>query len=235
MTKYIQQADEDSLRFVIAGYNNNMVYHEYDSPNDTLCAGKNLTEETAKALFKFVTAKVVKSKIVDGNYCFRGIIPNNIIKAVTDKKVIIWWTPGHMQEMFFKTQAQIKDGLYWVPDMLWYLKGDSLNVFALKGKPKSEKDKLYMPPFFNVSANGSVCMGNAKFKSESVYYDDIIAKVEKAFWNSKFTHSSNNKMLNTNYTEYMKEIYNVNFNSIMIKQYKELLIEQKQTINDILK
>lgn len=230
MEKFISHTEDLPMKFVIAGYSDKMVYHQYDRYNDELSAGKNLTVEAAKKIFRFVNS----NQIENINHVFRDLIPANVVQFFTDEKFVVWHTPGHMENLFFQTAADIKDGMYWVPNMLWVLRESQLRVFALNGKPESLDDKVYNAPFFNVDQKGLVCMGSAKFKSQSFFYDDIIAKVEMAFWNSKFTHSSRNDLLNTNYTEYMKSIEGIDFNQKMIKDYDALLIDSKRTIRDII-
>lgn len=230
---YIMEPQTDNLQFVIAGYDGHMVYHEYSAEKDRLSAGKNISIETARSIFKFINDQVDE---IDQTYTFRDLIPSNVLRYSTDERYIAWHTPAQEKKLLFKIdKVGIKDGNYWVPDMLWILNNSGLTVLALAKKPDSLDEKVYNPPFFNVAVTGSVCMGDAKFKTKSAYYDDVMAKVEHAFWNSYFTHSSYNELLSVNYTEFMKEICNGNFNKNFQKRYGKLLVEQKRTIKDILK
>lgn len=221
--KYINKKEYEELQFVICGYEQRMIYHEYEKKNKELSAGKSLTVETAKTLFNFVNN-------IEGvqNYSFSGIIPKNILKYKTDEKFIVWQTVSGLQNILYSKHLSIKSGSYWVPRLVWKLEGNSLSVFAVTKEVKSEKEKLYNAPLFNVSQSGSVCMGNTKFIDNSYNYGNIIKKTEAAFWGSVFTHSNNNRLLSINFTEWCNdEKYNK-------KPCTILLVDSEMTIKKIL-
>lgn len=221
--EYITDKSESQLEFVLCGYGNRMIYHDYDSQNDKLSAGKSLTVETAKTVFNFVNG-------IDDvqSYGFNDVLPLNILKYKTDEKFVIWYTEPGLKEVLYSDKLPIKTGTYWIPRLIWKLQGNNLYVFAVPKKVTSKNNKLYNAPLFNISSNGSVCMGNTKFTDKGYDYQKIIAKVEAGFWGSVFTHSNNDKLLTTNFIEWCNSGSHSRINC------NYLLVESKMTIKDIL-
>jgi len=75
---------------------------------------------------------------------------------------------------------------------------------------------------------GGVCMGNTKFKDSGYDYEKIIKKVEAGFWESVFTHSGHDKLLQMNFTDWCN---NPQLNQ---SQCNDLLVETSRTFKDIL-
>lgn len=220
MRQIKKQDGGEKLKFLIAVYDGgNMAYHNYDKENDCLGAPEQLTTGSTKHLFKFV-----KGQKMDHDYSFgSNIIPNEVLYFKSDEKYIIWYTKPCVKEILFKNEL-IKSGEFPIPYLLWSLKGKSLYVNALYRKPKSLEDTLYQAPFMNVSSSGSVCMGSANFSSSSINYMEIIEKIESAFFNSYFTHTNENSLLNGNFIELLEEMRNTK------KFNNKLLIKKKDKI-----
>ena len=220
MKKIEKQDGGDKLDFVIAVYNgSNMAYHKYNKIDDCMGPAEELTVQSLRRLFKFVKSQKNES------YNFgKNIIPPNIISFKTDEKFVSWWTKPCKKHLLFKKDV-ITSGDYPLPYLLWKLKGNSLYVFALKSKPKNGLATVYQAPFMNVNSEGSVCMGSAKFSCISLNYNEIISKVENAFFNSYFTHTNANELLNGNFVELMNEMKDKD----VFKN--ELLISKKKNIN----
>ena len=221
--EFIKNEEKDPMQFVLAGYNNSMIYHDYDHKNNRLSAGKPLTVETAKSLFNFVNN-------IEGiqSYGFKDIIPKNILKFKTDEKFIIWQTDAKTKMIHYAKELSVTSGMYWVPKLVWKLEGNHLNLFAVKEDVVSSKDKLYQAPFFNINSMGSVCMGNAKFQDHGYDYEKIIKKVESGFWESVFTHSSHNELLLINFVDWCNNTELRESNSV------DLLVQTKSIVKDIL-
>lgn len=219
---YISETNKEELSFVICSYENQMIYHDFDNSNNKLSAGKPLSIESAKALFRF-TNEVQDIK----NYGFSDIIPKNVLKFETDEKYIIWTSNHGMRNILYADNLPVKSRKYWVPKMVWKLENNSLNVWAIIKDVKNKNDKLYNAPFFNVSSSGSVCMGSAKLNQSGHDYISIMKKAETSFWNSIFTHSNNDNLLNFNFTEWCN---NPKLNQL---QCNDLLVETNQKIKDI--
>lgn len=218
--EFIEKADRQHLQFVLCGYGQNMMYHEYDAENDTLKAGTNLTVETAKALFKFVNNQS------DFSFSFKGLIPKNVLKFSTDEKHIAWYSMPKMVDMVFDKEVPIENGKYPAPIILWVLKGRSIDVFALKTIPETGDERVFQAPYFNINDSGNLCTGTAKFASKSVFYEDIMARVEAVFWNSLFTHTNCDDLLTMNYVQWCAENLNkeVDFNNDLLVQRDEKII-----------
>lgn len=221
--EYITQTEEQHMQFVICGYNDAIIYHDYDKEKDKLSAGKSLTVETVKSLFNFVN-NLEETK----SYKFKGIIPSHILKYKTDEKYVIWQTEPGLKNILYANNLPIKSETYWVPRLIWKLNKNKLNIFACSKTIKSSQDKIYNAPFFNVSIDGSVCMGNTKFLDNNYDYEKIINKVIVGFWESKFTHSNNNELLSVNFTEWCNDI------KLRDKPCNTLLVDSKKIILDIL-
>jgi len=223
MITHIKNVDENKLEFVICGYSSEMIYHEFNSDENKLDAGKSLTFETAKSIFNFI------NQIDDiQNYSFQDIIPKNVLKFKTDEKYIIWETPEGIQDIIYKENLPIQSGKYFVPKMVWKLVNNRLSIWAIKKSVSSKKDKLFQAPFFNVNGTGGVCMGNAKFVDNGYDYLKIMKKVEAAFWNSVFTHTIQNELLNFNFVEWCNDP------RLHLEDCSHLLIEKSTIIKDIL-
>jgi PRTRC genetic system protein B len=220
--EYIKDKSESELEFVLCGYSNKMIYHDYNYADDKLSAGKLLTTETAKSIFNFVNG-------IEGmqSYGFNDILSQNILKYKTDEKYVVWFTEPGLKTVLYAKKLSVKTGVYWVPRLLWKLEGNQLYVFAIK-KLVSKKDKLYNAPLFNISSNGSVCMGNTKFTDSGYDYQKIINKVELGFWGSVFTHTNNNKLLDTNFTEWCND------SVACLNSCNNLLVDSGMTIQNIL-
>lgn len=221
--EYITDKKESELEFVLCGYSNRMIYHDYDIKSDTLSAGKSLTIETAKSIFNFING-------IDGmqSYGFNDVLPSNILKYKTDEKFVIWFTEPGLKTVLYAKKLSVKTGVYWIPRLIWKLQGNSLDVFAVPEEVTSKKDKLYNAPLFNISSDGSVCMGNTKFTDSGYNYEKIIAKVESGFWESTFTHTNNDNLLDFNFVEWCN-------NPILSQEdCNHLLVESRMTIKDIL-
>jgi PRTRC genetic system protein B len=226
MNNHISKPETDKLNFVLCGYKNRMVYHDFDDKTNKLSAGQPMTTESLKSIFKFVNNDNEES-----DYGFKGLIPSYVLSFKTDEKRIIWRTPPRIKTLLFKENLPIETAEYPIPELLWKLTKNGLSIYALKtpfDETPSMKSKVYQAPFFNVSSGGSVCMGNAKFSTVNNYYEDIMVAVENAFFNSIFTHSSTNELLKGNYIELMdlmKRSRDFNY---------KLLIDTKKTIKNIL-
>lgn len=221
--EYIIEKTECDLQFVLCGYGSKMIYHDYDFQNDKLSSGKLLTIETAKSIFNFVNG-------IDGmrSYEFTDILPKNILKYKTDEKFVVWYTEPELKKVLYADKLAVKTKKYWIPRLLWKLEGNNLYVFAVSKKVTSKNNKLYNAPLFNISTNGSVCMGNTKFTDSGYDYQKIINKVESGFWGSTFTHSNNNKLLDTNFTEWCND------SVACLNSCNSLLVDSGMTIQNIL-
>lgn len=154
-----------------------------------LMAGKPLTQSGINQLSKIITTKTLQGK---------SIFPTNLIFCSPES--LLWFTPATERSMFFTENLCIPDGKAWVPALLWSVNvhTQTVSLFAMKSSRRpTENTRLYMAPFHNVYASGSVCMGSAKLcrqnrQSNAALSEKTVneqmATWEAAFWNSKFSH-----------------------------------------------
>lgn len=227
MDQFIEEIEEDDLKFVLCFYSNSVIHHEYDSKTNSLSQGSLLTTNSLKAIFNFVLEDTSLKKT---EYGFASIIPSNVLKFSSKSKRIVWVTPEREKKLLYQKSCPVKSGKYRIPAMAWVLKGNSLDVYALQSTENiTEKTKLYNAPFFNISYAGLVCMGNAVFDNKFTDYSKIIIDVENKFFNSYFTHSNNNELLKkTNFTTYCEKVLNKNVFD------NKLLIENELIIKNLL-
>lgn len=124
---------------------------------------------------------------------FTGLIPENLLAMDLlpgGNYRMIWYRPAETRVMHFASQLKLKTGKTNVPAMIYKAERNSLDVFALnKSERPKDKTKIYIAPFFNVSDEGDVCLGDAKVqKPKEKTYAAIMKYWEDLFWLSEFTH-----------------------------------------------
>lgn len=125
----------------------------------------------------------------------KGVIPSKLIYVNTQNNGnAVWHTPPQEVSLFFTDNLGIQSGKVKIPALLWKATKESLQVFALKGKAKPNADTaLYYAPFFNLSADGRVCMGTVNINIDrQTHLENFMAQWEAYFFNSYFTHTLGN-------------------------------------------
>jgi PRTRC genetic system protein B len=163
-------------------------------------AGHPLTMESlAKTLEHIKIEKENEGFLSSGN----SLIPKNLLyfNSSPDKRTLIWHSPSHMRNIFFSKNMGLPSGPVYIPHMLYVKQGNHLSAFALKAKNPTLKSRIYYPPLYNISHDGSVCMGSAFVKKGYSETGMIMQAWESAFWNSEnshFTHNAYQDQLNVN-------------------------------------
>ncbi|MBT2560177.1 PRTRC system protein B [Pedobacter sp. ISL-68] len=124
----------------------------------------------------------------------QGLLPNNLLYLKPDNNgFAVWYTPPQQREMFFVRGLGIPCARAYVPAMVWKAGRDSLCVFAVKGKSKpTAKTALYHAPYFNIYANGNVCMGNVNISIDrGTHLENFMMQWESYFFGSYFSHTIN--------------------------------------------
>jgi PRTRC genetic system protein B len=124
-----------------------------------------------------------------------GIIPQKVIYVnAQNNGYAIWYTPTQEADLFFTDSLGIPSGKMKIPALLWKAAKESVQVYALKGKAKPNADTLlYYAPFFNLSADGRVCMGTVNINiNRQTHLEHFMAQWETYFFNSYFTHTISN-------------------------------------------
>lgn len=181
---------------------NLVTYHTIEGGR--LGSGEALTLDTAKGIFSHLQGDIMP-------YCFKGIVPNNLVYFDFKGELkIIWTTHPHRRQLYFDSNTTIKSGIYPLPKLLFILEGKGLKVFALNRKDNLNSDtEIYNAPFLNTSSDGSVCMGSASIDYENLqYYEDIMEFAEKQFYNSVFNATHHNKLVKGNIINFYDTIYN---------------------------
>jgi PRTRC genetic system protein B len=122
----------------------------------------------------------------------KGLLPNNLLFINTDNDgYAVWFTLPQQRELFFVENLDIKSGTAFVPAMVWKASRDTLTVFAVKGKTKPvAKTQLCHAPYFNIHANGQVCMGNVNIQNDRhTCLETFMLQWERYFFGSYFSHT----------------------------------------------
>ncbi|MBS1631598.1 MAG: PRTRC system protein B [Bacteroidetes bacterium] len=141
-------------------------------------------------------ATALKTAKQDKEPCLKsdGIIGSNILKIEPDKGKVVWFTKAMQRDLFFTESLGIPNGKAHVPSMLWMAGRENLYVFALHSNRRpTERTQLYNAPFFNVYANGNVCMGTVDVSiKRTASVEAFTATWESYFFNSYFSHLMHN-------------------------------------------
>ncbi|AZA84580.1 PRTRC system protein B [Chryseobacterium lactis] len=123
----------------------------------------------------------------------KSVLPSNVLSLDpnTEKGTVIWHTKAQQRELFFVESLGIPNGKAYVPPMLWKASKSSLTVFALKNNRRPTlKSQLYHCPFFNIYADGKVCLGTIKIDiKNTTSVEDFMKAWEHYFFHSYFSHA----------------------------------------------
>jgi PRTRC genetic system protein B len=125
----------------------------------------------------------------------KGIIPANILYTdPSENGFVMWFTKTTCKNLFFVEGLGISNGIANVPALLWIASKEKLYIYALKSDRKpTENTALYHAPFFNVYADGNVCMGTVNVNiKKSASLEDFTIAWEDYFFNSYFSHLMQN-------------------------------------------
>jgi len=136
------------------------------------------------------------SQELQNNYLqCKSVIPAKLIYTdCQNNGYAVWYTPPKETDLFFIECLGIASGKTKIPGLLWKATRERLQVFALKGKAKPHADTpLYYAPLFNLSSDGSVCMGTVHIEIDrQTALEQFMAQWETYFFNSYFTHTLGN-------------------------------------------
>lgn len=119
-----------------------------------------------------------------------GLLGNHILHLDAVEGKAIWFTRAQKRELYFTEDLGIPKGKASVPAMLWVADRNTLSVFALlSNRRPSFKTPLYHAPFFNVNAEGKVCMGTVDIQiKKTASLEEFTTKWEGYFFYSFFSH-----------------------------------------------
>ena len=123
------------------------------------------------------------------------ILPSHLLATGADH--LVWYRPATKRVLWFR-ESKMTEALSAevpIPALVWMANplSDHCRVYALRDDKRPDNDTpLYQAPFFNVWANGKVCVGNAGFPKGNDALNP--EKWEEAFFGSWFTHPNTNNL-----------------------------------------
>jgi len=121
----------------------------------------------------------------------KGIMESNILYIDPSANgFVMWHTKPAQRQLFFVENLEIPNGIASVPSLLWVADKHRLHIYALKTDRKpNTSTALYHAPFFNVYAEGNVCMGTVDVNiKNSASLEEFTQAWESYFFNSYFSH-----------------------------------------------
>ena len=125
----------------------------------------------------------------------KAVIPSSLVFVNSQTNgYAVWYSLPKEVDLFFNDSLDIPSGKTKIPALLWKATKERLQVFALKGRAKPTVDTLlYYAPLFNLSQDGSVCMGTVNVNIDrKTCLEQFMAQWENYFFNSYFTHTLGN-------------------------------------------
>jgi len=120
----------------------------------------------------------------------KGLLnPNVVFLKTGNDGFAIWRTPQQKIKLLFTESLDIPIGEANIPALLWKAGKNSLSIFAVQDENINTNSILYHAPFFNVYAEGRVCMGNVAVKiPNDCALENFMTLWQDYFFNSYFSH-----------------------------------------------
>jgi PRTRC genetic system protein B len=117
------------------------------------------------------------------------VLSENIL-AKSDR-MMAWWTPRRQRQMYFENpegkMQKLNGKQFPQPPLVWKVIHGGLFIRALaENKRPSAETRLAVAPFWNLSDDGSVCLGSMRCPGSTSV--ESIKGWEKGFYESAFTH-----------------------------------------------
>lgn len=120
-----------------------------------------------------------------------GLLPKKVLFINSDHDgYVIWHTPSQRVDLFFVDGLAIPNGKVFVPPLVWKASKNTLWIYAMDSdKEINEQTALSHAPFFNLYADGKVCMGTVSVNIKTnCLLEEFIQQWEQYFFNSYFSH-----------------------------------------------
>lgn len=121
------------------------------------------------------------------------VLPDNVLCRT--RSAITWWAPARRRPMFFSVLAErphLNGAEFPHPALVFQATEDELSVWALaENKRPVASTPLHFAPYWNVSKNGSVCLGSSKRPPS--FSVDSLDVWEEGFFGSNFSHPNANR------------------------------------------
>jgi PRTRC genetic system protein B len=171
-----------------SNYNNTPYVESYDM-DERGCPinGHPLSVKEANSFAKALTVNEKKQR----NFLNpKGLLSPNIVFFKTGNDgFAIWRTPAKRVKMLFTESLGIPSGEANVPPLLWKARKNSLAVFAILDEDITGRTTLFHAQFFNVYAEGKVCMGNVPVQiPNDCCLETFMDLWQEFFFNSYFSH-----------------------------------------------
>lgn len=170
-------------------YNQNTTYVEsYDMDKDGYpINGHPLSVKEANNLAKSL---LIAEKRQRNFLNPKGLLnPDVVFLKTGNDGFAIWHTPAQNAKLLFTESLDIPCGEANIPALLWKAGKNSLSIFAVQDERINAGSLLYHAPFFNVYADGRVCMGNVAVKIPGdCGLETFMALWQDYFFNSYFSH-----------------------------------------------
>jgi PRTRC genetic system protein B len=115
--------------------------------------------------------------------------PDVIFLKTGNDGFAIWQTPPKRVKLLFTENLDIPSGEANIPALLWKAGKNSLSIFAVQDEKVKADTPLHHAPFFNIYADGKVCMGNVAIKiPNDCSLEAFMNLWEDYFFNSYFSH-----------------------------------------------
>jgi PRTRC genetic system protein B len=127
----------------------------------------------------------------------RGAVPSEFLPEnvlMRTQETIVWWTPSTIRPMYYvdnkgQELKQLSGKRFPQPALVFRARPGSLDIRALAADERpTPETPLYLAPYWNVSNNGSVCLGTTKVPREASVKS--LPRWEEAFFESEFTHAN---------------------------------------------
>ena len=162
-------------------------HYDIDANGKAINAHPLTIQETSK-LIKSLKVQVSGSK---ERVLSKEILPANLLYFNNDiQGPVIWYTRKTSLPLFFIDRLGLDSGVANVPAMVWKVVGKKLHVYALAADKRPTADTtLYHAPFFNIHADGGVCLGTVDTKLDHItHLQDWMGAWQEFFFNSRFSH-----------------------------------------------
>ena len=134
----------------------------------------------------------------------RGAVPSEFLPEnilMRTQETIMWWTPATTRPMYYVADkgqelTQLSGKKFPQPALVFRARPGSLDIRALASSERpSPETPMYLAPYWNVSNNGTVCLGSTKVPRDVSVKS--LSRWEEAFFESEFTHANASTSLTT--------------------------------------
>lgn len=155
---------------------------------------ENLSLEFVSSLLRSLTGKMSAQ-----------LLPENVLVHSVDR--VVWWSAPSIRTMFYADYARRTNAIEGMPELkalsgkkfpqpalLFELRRGQMSVRALaKAERPTLKTKLYRAPYWNVSDNGVICLGDTHVPETQDL--TTLSRWEESFFESAFSHQNSQRKL----------------------------------------